>query len=179
MRFLLILFFPQLLLAKPNVLFIAVDDWNDWIGCMGNAQAKTPNVDRLAARGMLFTNASCAASVCNPSRASLLTGCYAQRTGMHRNPRDGQVLRPISPYGLHPEEVTIAEVLREHGYATGIIGKWHLGDQPEFLPLRQGFDRFFWILFPRLCKMRVTRRKWATSSAARADILSTSSPSSG
>ena len=64
---------------------------------------------------------------------------------MHTNPRDGQVLRPVSPYGLHANEITIAEVLKQRGYATGIFGKWHLGDQPEFLPTRQGFDRFFGI----------------------------------
>ena len=72
-----------------------------------------------------------------------MTGCYSQRVGMHTNPRDGQVLRPISPYGLNPDEITIAETLKEQGYATAIIGKWHLGDQPEFLPTRQGFDLFF------------------------------------
>ena len=72
-----------------------------------------------------------------------MTGCYAQRVGMHTNPRDGQVLRPVSPYGLNPQEVTVAEVLKEAGYRTGMIGKWHLGDQPEFLPTRQGFEWFY------------------------------------
>jgi arylsulfatase A-like enzyme len=74
-----------------------------------------------------------------------MTGCYAQRVGLHDNPRDGQVLRPVSPYGLNPEEITIAEVLKSRGYKTAIIGKWHLGDQREFLPTRQGFDSFFGI----------------------------------
>jgi arylsulfatase A-like enzyme len=74
-----------------------------------------------------------------------MTGCYAQRVGMHDNPRDGHVLRPVSPYGLHPDEVTIAEVLKARGYRTGIIGKWHLGDQLPFLPTRQGFEMFFGI----------------------------------
>ena len=64
---------------------------------------------------------------------------------MHDNPRDGQVLRPVSPYGLNPDEETIAEVLKRAGYATGIFGKWHLGDQSVFLPTRQGFDLFFGI----------------------------------
>ena len=64
---------------------------------------------------------------------------------MHANPRDQLVLRPISPYGLNPDEITLAEVLKEQGYATTIIGKWHLGDQPEFLPNAQGFDYFFGI----------------------------------
>ena len=74
-----------------------------------------------------------------------MTGCYAQRVGMHTNPRDGHVLRPVSPYGLHPDELTLAEVLKQQGYATTIVGKWHLGDRPEFLPTRQGFDSFFGI----------------------------------
>ena len=74
-----------------------------------------------------------------------MTGCYAQRVGLHTNPRDGLVLRPISPYGLHADELTIAELLRSAGYATAIIGKWHLGDQPEFLPTRHGFDSYLGI----------------------------------
>jgi len=74
-----------------------------------------------------------------------MTGCYAQRVGMHLNPRDHHVLRPVSPYGLHPDEVTLAEALKKEGYATAHIGKWHLGDQREFFPTRQGFDHFFGI----------------------------------
>ena len=99
----------------------------------------------MAREGRKFTHFYATAGVCTPSRASLMTGCYAQRVGMHWNPRDGQVLRPISPYGLNPQEITIAEVLKSAGYRTAIIGKWHLGDQPEFLPTRQGFDSFFGI----------------------------------
>ena len=99
----------------------------------------------MAREGLKLTHFYASAGVCTPSRASLLTGAYAQRVGMHTNPRDGQVLRPISPYGLHPDEITIAESLKPLGYATAIIGKWHLGDQPEFLPTRQGFDSFFGI----------------------------------
>ncbi len=97
----------------------------------------------MAKEGRKFTHFCVSAGVCTPSRASIMTGCYAQRVGMHNNPRDGQVLRPVSPYGLNPNEITIAEVLRAAGYKTGIIGKWHLGDQPQFLPTRQGFDLFF------------------------------------
>ena len=74
-----------------------------------------------------------------------MTGCYAQRVGMHVTPRDGHVLRPVSPYGINPDETTIAELLQEAGYATALIGKWHLGDQPEFLPTRHGFDSYFGI----------------------------------
>ncbi len=99
----------------------------------------------MAREGRKFTHFYVSAGVCTPSRASLITGCYAQRVGMHDNPRDGQVLRPVSPFGLHPDEVTIAEVLKQAGYTTGIFGKWHLGDQLDFLPTRQGFDTFFGI----------------------------------
>jgi arylsulfatase A len=104
---------------------------------------RTPNLTRMAREGRKFTHFNVTAGVCTPSRSSLITGCYSQRVGMHTNPRDGLVLRPLSPYGLHPEERTIAEVLKAQGYATGMVGKWHLGDQPEFLPTRQGFDWFF------------------------------------
>ena len=99
----------------------------------------------MAREGRRWTHFYVSAGVCTPSRASILTGCYAQRVGMHYNPRDGQVLRPVSPYGLNPAEWTIAEVLKQRGYTTAIVGKWHLGDQPEFLPTRQGFDTFFGI----------------------------------
>ncbi len=106
---------------------------------------RTPQLNRMAAEGRKFTHFCISSAVCTPSRASLITGCYAQRVGLHNNPRDGMVLRPISPYGLDPREITIAEDLKELGYATGCIGKWHLGDQPQFLPTRQGFDWFYGI----------------------------------
>ncbi len=86
-----------------------------------------------------------------------MTGCYSQRVGMHFNPRDGWVLRPVSAYGLHPKEITIAERLKEQGYATAIVGKWHLGDQPEFLPTRQGFDWFFGVPYSD----DMTQRVWS------------------
>ncbi len=130
----------------PNFIVIFCDNlgYGD-IEPFGSTVHRTPELNRMAQEGRRFTHFCVTAGVCTPSRASLMTGCYAQRVGMHWNPRDGQVLRPISPYGLHPDEVTMAEVLKERGYATGIFGKWHLGDQPEFLPTRQGFDRFFGI----------------------------------
>ncbi len=132
--------------SPPNVIVIFCDNlgYGD-IEPFGSTLHRTPHLNRMAKEGRKFTHFCVTAGVCTPSRASLMTGCYAQRVGMHNNPRDGQVLRPISPYGLHPDEVTIAEVLKQRGYATAIIGKWHLGDQPAFLPTRQGFDLFYGI----------------------------------
>lgn len=132
--------------TPPNVVVIFCDNlgYGD-IEPFGSTVHRTPHLNRMAQEGRRFTHFYVSAGVCTPSRASLMTGCYAQRVGMHLNPRDGQVLRPVSPYGLASDEITVAEVLRERGYATGIFGKWHLGDQLEFLPLRQGFDRFFGI----------------------------------
>lgn len=130
----------------PNFIVIFCDNlgYGD-IEPFGSKVHRTPALSRMAAEGRRFTHFCATAGVCTPSRASLMTGCYAQRVGMHTNPRDGQVLRPVSPYGLHRDEVTVAEVLRPLGYRTAIVGKWHLGDQPEFLPTAQGFDRFFGI----------------------------------
>jgi len=130
----------------PNLVVIFCDNlgYGD-IEPFGSIVHRTPHLNRMAREGRRFTHFCVSAGVCTLSRASLMTGCYAQRIGMHHNPRDGQVLRPISSYGLHPEEVTIAEMLKQRGYATAIFGKWHLGDQPVFLPTRQGFDRFFGI----------------------------------
>lgn len=129
---------------KPNFIVVYCDNlgYGD-IEPFGSTLHRTPNLNRMAREGRKFTHFCVTAGVCTPSRASIMTGCYSQRVGMHLNDRDGWVLRPVSPYGLHPDEVTIAEVLKEQGYATAIVGKWHLGDQPEFLPTRQGFDWFF------------------------------------
>ncbi len=128
---------------RPNFIVIFCDNlgYGD-IEPFGSTLHRTPNLNRMAEEGRKFTHFCVTAGVCTPSRASLITGCYAQRVGMHQNPRDYHVLRPVSPYGLHPDEVTIAEVLRDEGYTTGMIGKWHLGDQKPFLPTQQGFDFF-------------------------------------
>ena len=130
----------------PNFIVIFCDNlgYGD-IEPFGSTVHRTPRLNEMAREGRIFTDFNVTAGVCTPSRASILTGCYAQRVGMHDNPRDGNVLRPVSPFGLNPDETTIAEVLKEVGYATGCIGKWHLGDQPEFLPTRQGFDYFYGI----------------------------------
>ena len=132
--------------TPPNIVFIYADNlgYGD-IEPFGATTIKTPHLNRMAAEGRKFTHFCVTAGVCTPSRASAMTGCYAQRVGMHLNERDQHVLRPISPYGLNPEEITVAEILKDQGYATTCIGKWHLGDQPPFLPTRQGFDSYFGI----------------------------------
>ncbi len=123
----------------PNFVLINIDDlgYAD-IGPYGSNN-NTPNLDRMAREGRKLTS-HYAAPVCSPSRASLLTGCYAKR--VLPTPH---VLFPVSAVGLHPDEATIAEVLKQVGYATACFGKWHLGDQPEFLPTSQGFDEYFGI----------------------------------
>lgn len=133
--------------AQPNIILILCDNlgYGD-IGCFNpNASQPTPRIDRMAQQGMKFTHAYAAAPVCTPSRAALMTGCYPRRVGLDLAPGQGPVLRPVAAYGLHPDEITVAEVLKPQGYATLCIGKWHLGDQPEFLPTRQGFDEYFGI----------------------------------
>ena len=128
----------------PNFVVVLCDNlgYGD-VGCFGSSIHRTPHLDRMAKEGMRLTSFYVSAGVCTPSRASFMTGCYAQRTGLHWNDRDAWVLRPISPYGLDATETTIAELLKSVGYATGIVGKWHLGDQPEFLPTRHGFDSYY------------------------------------
>ena len=127
------------------VLFFVNNLGNGDIGSFGSKLHRTPHIDRLAAEGTKFTSFYVASGVCTPSRAALMTACYPQRLNMHVSGSGGVVLRPLDTKGLHPEEMTIAEVLKPAGYATGIFGKWHLGDQLEFLPTRQGFDTFFGI----------------------------------
>ena len=128
---------------KPNFIVVFCDNlgYGD-IEPFGSTLHRTPNLNRMAKEGRKFTHFCVTAGVCTPSRASLMTGCYAQRVGMHWNERDAHVLRPVSPYGLNPAELTIAEVLKTQGYSTAAIGKWHLGDQKEFLPTQQGFDYY-------------------------------------
>lgn len=149
---------PEKPKVPPNYIVVFCDNlgYGD-IEPFGSKLHRTPCLNRMAKEGRKFTHFCVTAGVCTPSRASLMTGCYAQRVGMHSNPRDGLVLRPLSPYGLAPEETTIAEVLRQKDYATAIIGKWHLGDQVEFLPTRQGFDYFFGVPYSD----DMTERVWS------------------
>ena len=124
----------------PNIVVIFTDDqgYQD-IGCFGSPLIKTPHLDRMASEGVKFTSFYSANSVCSPSRAALLTGCYPTRVGIPG------VLFPRHTVGLNPSEVTIAELLKTKGYATACIGKWHLGHKPKFLPTRHGFDSYYGI----------------------------------
>jgi arylsulfatase A-like enzyme len=126
---------------KPNFVLIFTDDlgYGD-LGSFGSTTIRTPHLDRLAAEGRKFTSFMTASSVCSPSRAGLLTGCYPRRVGMHNG-----VLFPTSTSGLHPDEHTIADHLRQQGYATACFGKWHLGHHPEVLPTANGFDTYYGI----------------------------------
>lgn len=131
----------------PNFIVIFVDNLgNGDLRCFNPATPhRTPSVDRLATEGTKFTSFYVASGVCTPSRAALMTGCYPRRVDMHMSGKNTPVLQPLATKGLHPDEDTIANVLQRAGYATGIFGKWHLGDQPPFLPTKQGFDYFFGI----------------------------------
>lgn len=129
---------------QPNVVIIYMDDlgYGD-LSIMGHPTIHTPNIDRLAEEGQLWTSFYTASSVCSPSRGALLTGRYPVRIGL-AGPRH-RVFFPNSKGGLPQEEITIAEMLKTKGYQTGIIGKWHLGHLPEHLPTTQGFDYYYGI----------------------------------
>ncbi len=124
--------------GPPNIVIIFTDDqgYGD-AGCYGAKGFETPNLDRMATEGVRFTDFYVAAPVSTPSRAALLTGCYPQRVGLP------DVLYPNSKIGINSNEVTIAEMLKSLGYTNACYGKWHLGDLPEFLPTRHGFDEYF------------------------------------
>lgn len=125
--------------AKPNIVVILIDDlgYGD-IGPYGATKQRTPNLDLMAQEGMKLTSFY-SAPVCSVARAQLMTGCYGVRVSVPG------VFGPANKNGLNPAEFTIAERLKGLGYATACVGKWHLGDQPEFLPTKQGFDRYFGI----------------------------------
>jgi arylsulfatase A len=126
----------------PNVVIILCDDlgYGD-LGCYGHPTIHTPHLDRMAREGQKWTNFYVGACVCTPSRAALLTGRLAIRSGM--TSRKQRVLFPDSTGGLPPGEITLAESIKTVGYATGCIGKWHLGHLPRYLPTRNGFDEYF------------------------------------
>jgi len=130
----------------PNVVIILADDmgWGD-LGVFGNPTIRTPRLDRMAAEGQKWTSFYVGESVCTPSRAALLTGRLAIRSGLNPVDDDERVFYPDSTGGLPASEITIAEILRTRGYATTAIGKWHLGHLPPFLPMAHGFDHYFGI----------------------------------
>ncbi len=126
--------------SRPNIVVIYCDDlgYGD-LACFGNSEIRTPNIDRMAAEGMKFAEFYSASPVCSPSRAALLTGRIPQRMGING------VFFSRSFTGMPVEEITTADLLKSQGYATGVVGKWHLGHRHEFLPLQRGFDEYFGI----------------------------------
>jgi len=122
----------------PNIVIILTDDqgYAD-VGVFGAKGFVTPNLDRMAAEGRKFTNFHVAQPVCSASRAALLTGCYPNRIGIHG------ALGPRDRHGIADTEMTLAQLVKQKGYATAIMGKWHLGHHPQFLPTRHGFDEYF------------------------------------
>jgi arylsulfatase A len=132
--------------SQPNIVLINCDDlgYGD-LGCYGSDVHDTPALDRMAAEGVRMTDFYMASPVCSPSRGAMLTGCYPPRIGF--DSFEGMhVLFPGMGVGLDPSEITIARLLQDAGYATSMVGKWHCGDQPEFLPTRHGFDE--WLGLP-------------------------------
>ena len=125
---------------RPNVALVYMDDmgYAD-VSAFGAKGYTTPNIDRLAAEGRKFTSFHVAQAVCSASRTALLTGCYPNRIGIHG------ALGPQSGHGIHADEMTLAEVFKQKGYATACFGKWHLGHHPKFLPTNHGFDEYYGI----------------------------------
>ena len=121
----------------PNVVILFADDlgYGD-LGCYGHPTIRTPNLDRMAAEGVRFTDFYVSSAVCSASRSALLTGAYHERVGIRG------ALGPKDRHGLNPAETTLAELLKARGYATGMAGKWHLGCRPSQLPVHHGFDEY-------------------------------------
>lgn len=162
----------------PNFVVILADDmgYGD-LGVQGHPYIRTPNLDRMAAEGLRFTDFY-AQPFCGPARAALLTGTYPPRNSLMFNHI------PRARTGIHPNEITIAELLRDRGYATAMLGKWHLGDAPEFLPTRNGFDSYYglpysndmWPFHPKIIRrpdegprMRHTRERTEYTGYAQSD----------
>ena len=138
----------SLLARQPNFIVIFCDDlgYAD-IEPFGSTNHRTPNITKMAREGVKLTSFYSTCPVCTPSRSSLMTGCYPKRITMHESEKGQWVLFPGNSRGINSEETTIAEHLKAQGYATAIVGKWHLGDQPAYLPTRHGFDSYFGIPF--------------------------------
>ena len=129
--------------SRPNIILILADDlgYGD-LSCYGSKIHRTPHLDRMRQEGVLLTDFYVASPVCSPSRAAIMTGCYPQRVGLSEG-YDFAVLLPGDPLGLNPKEISLARLLEGKGYATKLVGKWHLGDQPPFLPRQHGFQSYF------------------------------------
>ncbi|PXX28320.1 sulfatase [Arenibacter sp. ARW7G5Y1] len=142
----------------PNIIVIFCDDlgFAD-LSSYGSIWNQTPEIDQMAVEGLRFTNFYAGAPVCTPSRAGLMTGCYARRVDMDLDAKNRWVLFPVAEKGINPKEITLPEVLKAEGYSTAIFGKWHLGDQPEFFPTRHGFD--YWFGLPYSNDMEVIKRE--------------------
>ena len=148
--------------ARPNVVIIFCDDlgYGD-LGVYGARGYATPNLDRMASEGNRLTRFYVAQAVCSASRAALLTGCYSNRVGIRG------ALGPGSKVGINADEMTLAELVKQRDYATAVFGKWHLGDSPQFLPTRHGFDEYFglpysndmWPLHPGYLHLPPEQRK--------------------
>ena len=126
--------------STPNIVVIFMDDmgYAD-VGCFGAQGYQTPHIDQLAAQGRKFTNFHVAQPVCSASRTALMTGCYPNRLGIHG------ALGPSAKHGINADEMTLAELVKQKGYATAAVGKWHLGSLPQFLPVKHGFDEYYGI----------------------------------
>ena len=154
----------EVYLNRPNIILINCDDlgYGD-LGCYGSEVNQTPALDKMADEGVLFTDFYMASPVCSPSRAAMMTGCYPPRISFGFF--DGRVvLFPGSPIGLNTNEITIAKLLQDSGYATKIVGKWHCGDQAEFLPTRHGFDGYFGLPYSNDMGRQVWDDKFGTGS---------------
>ena len=157
----------------PNLIVIFTDDqgYGD-LSCFGGDHVYTPNIDQMAKEGARLTSFYVASPLCSPSRAALMTGCYPRRVGMEPASSLAIALPNIPSgkkfpvclagdgKGLNPDEITIAEVAQSAGYRTGMFGKWHLGDQPQFLPTRQGFEEFFGLPYSHDIMPKHPRQKY-------------------